>query len=384
MMLFSKTIWLPGLLAICISGCKSEGTAAAKNTDEKSKPVPVQVFRVQPTAIARVLAYDADIQGSLEVKVFSQVPERILSMRVKEGDRVKKGQVLAMVRSDTLSANVSSATAALDAARADRDRLADELSRQQKLLAKKVVSQAMVDSLRLRLLAAEAQIRRMEALTQQAATARGNAFVKSPINGIVGRCYLDQGDLAMPTLPICTIVQMDKVRLLLEVPEAELARVSEGMTARVRVARFPEKDFAGTVTRIFPTIDRRTRTAQVNVELDNKDHQLMPGMLANVRLEVESHDKVVVILYSALIIEMGAKGKVIHRAYVVDAKNRAAERTVTLGIVDAKRVEVLSGLGSGDLLVTQGQHLLEPGKAVEVVERLGLDGKVVVDKGQKK
>jgi hypothetical protein len=79
MMSFTRTIWLLGLLAICVSGCKSEGTAATKNTDEKSQPVPVQVFRVQPTAIARVLAYDADIQGSLEVKVFSQVPERILS-----------------------------------------------------------------------------------------------------------------------------------------------------------------------------------------------------------------------------------------------------------------------------------------------------------------
>jgi membrane fusion protein (multidrug efflux system) len=242
----------------------------------------------------------------------------------------------------------------------------------------------MVDGLRLRLLAAEAQIRRMDALTQQAATARGNAFIRSPIKGIVGRCYLDQGDLAMPTLPICTVVQMEKVKLLLEVPEAELARVIEGMTALVRVARFPQKDFAGTVTRIFPTIDRRTRTAQVNVELDNLDHQLMPGMLARVRLEVESHDKVVVIPYSALIIEMGIQGKVVHRVYVVDAKNRAEERTVTLGIVDAKRVEVLSGLGPGDALVTQGQHLLEPGKAVDVVERLGLDGKVVVDKGQKK
>jgi RND family efflux transporter MFP subunit len=354
------------------TGCKKPGD----KKDEKA-PIPVQVMKVDPSSIARVLEYDADVKGLLEVNVFSQVPERIIAMKVKEGDRVRKGQVMAQVRADTLSASVNSASAALDAARADRSYLKSELTRQNSLLQRKIVSAAAVDQLKSRLASAEAGLRRLKATARQASTMRGNAVIRAPIEGVVGRCNLNQGDLAMPTLPICTVVQMDRVELIVQAPERDLARIERGMTARVQVARFPGRDFEGKVTRILPTIDRRTRTAQVKVQLDNPKHQLMPGMLARVSLEVERHDQTLVVPYSGLIIEMGAGGKVTHRAFVLIAGSKVQHRTVTLGIVDGKRVEITSGLAAGDTMVTRGQHLLEPGGLARVMERLTPKGDVV-------
>jgi membrane fusion protein (multidrug efflux system) len=117
------------------------------------------------------------------------------------------------------------------------------------------------------------------------------------------------------------------------------------------------------------------------VVLDNKDRELMPGMLARVRLEVERKDSTVVVPYRALIIEMGAGGKVIHRAFVLEgakgSQPKAKERELALGIIEGRRVEVTRGLSFGDELVTRGQHQLKPGSAVRVVERLGADGKSV-------
>ena len=325
------------------AGCKKPGDKKG----EKAAPIPVQVMKVTPATIARVLEYDADVKGLLEVNVFSQVPERIVAMKVKEGDRVRKGQVMAQVRADTLSASVNSAAAALDAARADRSYLKSELTRQSSLLQRKIVSAAAVDQLKSRLASAEAGLRRLQATAQQASTARGNAVIRAPIEGTVGRCNLNQGDLALPTMPICTVVQMDRVELVLEVPERDLARITRGMTARVKVARFPDQVFTGKVMRILPTIDRRTRTAQVKVQLDNAKHELMPGMLARVNLEVERREQAIVVPYSGLIIEMGAGGEVTHRAYVVTVDSRVKQRTVTLGIVNGKRVEITSGLAAG-------------------------------------
>jgi len=349
--------------------------------DDRAAPVPIQVLEVAPASITRVLEYDADVKGLLEVNVFSQVPERIVAMKVKEGDPVRKGELMAQVRADLLAASVSSASAALDASRADREYLKSELARQSQLLQRKIVSAATVDQLRSRLASSDAQIRRMEAMTSQASTARGNAVIRAPIDGVVGRCNLGQGDLALPTLPICTVVQMDQVELVLDVPERDLALIREKMVARVAVARFPKQPFEGQVVRILPTIDRRTRTAQVKVQLDNKGHKLMPGMLARVSLEVERHDRVVVVPYSSLIIEMGARGEVSHRTYVVlnsgEGPGKVQERIVTLGIVDGPRVEITSGLSPGDRMVTRGQHLLEPGRAVAVVERLSARGDVI-------
>jgi len=368
--------------------------AACKRTDKEKKAdptIPVQVFDLKPSSITRSLQYDSDIRGQLEVKVFSQVPERIVSKRVEAGDRVKKGQILAVVRGDSLADNVQSAAAAIDASRADRDNLDAELKRQTKLLARRIVSQAVVDQLSARLRSAEAQIRRLEAMERQASTARGNAVVRSPIAGVVGQCLLEQGDMALPTIPICTVVQMERVELIVEVPERDLANIRQAMVAQIRVARFPAQHFAGTVERIYPTIDRRTRTAQVKVVLANKDGRLMPGMLARVQLEVERHDNVVVVPYSSLIIEMGAGDQVTYRAFVLDRNKKdkqskepvARERVLMLGIIDGRRVEVRKGLSFGERLVTQGQHQLRPGRKVRIVEQLGTDGKTVKPLAQK-
>ena len=361
--------------ALTWSGC--DKLTGKKKEKKKDPPVPVQVMKVGSSSIASTLRYNADIRAELEVRVFSQVPERIVSLRFEEGDRVKKGQVLAVVRPDTLRHGESSATAALEAARADRDYLKSEIARQEKLLQKKIVSQAMVDQLRARLRTAAAQIRRLEAVARQASTARGNATIRSPMDGVIGRRYLSQGDMAAPAMPLCNVVRMDRVELQVDVPEQDLAHIRKGMAAIVTVARFPGKAFRGPVTRISPTIDLQTRTARVKVVLQNKDHRLMPGMLAQVNLEVERRDDVVVVPYKSLIIEMGAGGKAVHRIYVVGSGQKATGRKVELGIVDAAKVQVVKGLVPGDSLVTSGQHMLRDGRKVEVVERLTAGWEVV-------
>jgi membrane fusion protein (multidrug efflux system) len=241
----------------------------------------------------------------------------------------------------------------------------------------------MVDQLKSRLLAAEAQISRLKAMADQASTVRGNAVVRAPISGVIGQRFLSQGDMAAPTLPICTVVHMDRVELVVEVPEQDLARIREGMAARLSVARYPGRTFEGQVERISPTIDRVTRTARVKVVADNPKHELMPGMLARVLLEVERRKKTLVVPYSSLVIRMGAGGKVEHHAFIGKG-GKAVERRLTIGIVEGKKVEVLKGLAMGETLVTQGHHMLQPGRAMRVVERLQSDGKVVKVNGEGK
>lgn len=375
------TLALALAAAACLglTGCDKlkELGGAKKKAKKKDPPVPVQVHQVAAGTIVRTLRYNADVKAELQVRVFSQVPERIVSLRFEEGDRVKKGQVLAVVRPDVLKQGERSATAALDVARADRDYLKGEIARQEKLLVKKIVSQAAVDQLRARQRTAAAQIRRLEAVASQASTARGNATIRSPMDGIIGRRFLSQGDMAAPSLPLCTVVRMERVELDVDVPEQDLAHIRKGMAASVVVARYPGKAFRGPVTRISPTIDLQTRTARVKVVLDNKDHKLMPGMLARVNLEVERRDKVVVVPYSSLIIEMGKGGKAVHRVYVKGSGGEAAGRKVELGIVDSHRVQVTRGLTPGDVLVTRGQHLLRDGRELDIVERLTDQWKVV-------
>jgi membrane fusion protein, multidrug efflux system len=364
-----STLLLVAAVELLAGGCKGE-----VKKDPRGQPIAVQTLEVAPGSIARTLAYDADVMGELEVKVFAQLAERIVSLPVEEGTVVKPGQTLAVLRADSLSAGVSSAIAAVDAARADRDNLKDEVARAEKLVAKQIVAKAQHDQLRSRLASAEAQIRRLEAMSSQASTARGYAVVRAPIGGVVGRRYLSLGDMAAPSLPILTVVRMDRVELTVEVPEQELADVRDGSAAEVRVARYGDRVFHGKVVLIAPTIDRQTRTARVKVRIDNPKHELMSGMLARVSLEVERRHGVLVVPYQGLIIETAPGGGVAYRAYVVEGP-LVRERTVTLGIIDGPRVEVRAGLKAGELLVTKGQHLLSNGRKIEITERLGRDWK---------
>lgn len=360
---------LAAALALLAGGCKP-----TDKKDTKGQPIAVQVAEVAPGSIARSLVYDADVVGEIEVKVYAQVAERIVSLPVEEGTVVKAGQTLAVLRADSLADGVKSAIAAVDAARADRDNLKDEVARAEKLVAKQIVAKAQVDMLRSRLASAEAQIRRLEAMSSQASTARGYAVVRAPIAGVVGRRFLSLGDMAAPSLPILTVVRMDRVELTVEVPEKELADVREGSVAEVRVARYGDRVFLGRVVLIAPTIDRMTRTARVKVRIDNPKHELMSGMLARVSLEVERRSGVLVVPYGGLIIESATGGGVAYRAYVIEG-DVARERTVTLGIIDGPRVEVRSGLKAGELLVTKGQHLLTNSRKVKIEERLGPEGR---------
>jgi membrane fusion protein, multidrug efflux system len=360
--------FLPILLAmVLVSGAVGcNGRSVAK---EKETPlVAVQVMTIVPRSIAQVLNYDADVQGELEIKVFPLVSERILSLPVDEGDKVKKGQLLAVLRADALSEGVRSAIASVDAARADQNSIKDELNRSEKLLAKNIVSRAQVDQLQSRYLVAEAQVRRLEAMASQASTAHGNALVRSPIDGLVGRRFLSRGDLASPAIPILTVVRMEKVELQVEVPEKSLAVIREGMNAQIHVARYGQRPFVGQVTLIAPMIDRQTRTARVKVAVENTQHELMPGMLAQVSFEVQRHDNAIVVPYSSLIMETGAGEGVAYRGFVIQ-ENKAKQRRVKIGIVEGSRVEVVQGLQPGELFVTKGQHLLDENREVSIVER---------------
>jgi len=369
----SKKISIPLTALIALAaGCQREATKDTK----KSTAVTVQVMPLEPSSIARVLSYDADVQGELEVKVFAQVAERIVSLPVEEGDVVKQGQTLAVLRADSLTEGVRSAVAAVDAARADRDNLKEELQRAEKLASRQIVSRSQVDQLRSRLASAEAQIRRLEAMSSQASTARGYGVVRAPIAGVVGRRFLSLGDMAAPSLPILTLVRSHRVDLLVEVPKQELAQVREGMVVQVRVARHGERAFLGKVILIAPTIDRQTRTARIKVRVENAGRELMPGMLARVSLEVERRSGVLVVPYSSLIIETAPSGGVAYRAFVAEGTT-ARERQVSVGIIDVARVEVTAGLKPGEVLITQGQHLLDEGKQLLITERLGPDGKVL-------
>lgn len=334
--------------------------------EEEQGTARVEASPVETGAVSRWLGYIGDIEGEAEVAVFSAIPDRILALNVREGDEVERGDVLAVIRADVLRQGVRQALGGVDAARAQRDAMADQVSRLEKLKGTGAVTSSQLLSAESQLAAAEARVRQLEAALGQARERKGDSRVRAPISGVVGQLLLEEGDMAAPQTPICTVVAMDRVRVRIDVPEPDLPRLEEGQLVEVGVAVGDGPPIRAEVSRVGPVLDRVSRTAALEIDIDNPDHELRPGMLARVRIQVERREGVVVVPKTALTVTSESEnGNNLFRAVVVE-DGRAAERLVSLGIEEDERVEVLEGLSAGERLVVSGQHLVADGDRVLV------------------
>jgi HlyD family secretion protein len=320
------------------------------------------------------------------------------------------GLVNAKANAEQQRAARQSSIAALASARAARTDKERELARQKNLLEKQATTQqnydqaetasdqarAEFDKAEAAEKAAEAQVRSAEAAIQQAEAAieRSKASVQqaqaalqqaeanlhqaeinfsetslyAPMDGVVSKKYVDPGAMVSPTTAIVTIMAVDQVKVLLSVPVNHLARVNPGTTsARLRTVSLPGRTIDCKISKIYPAIDLATRTAQVEIVLDNApDEQgqcrLRPGMYVTVEMLIESRDNVVAIDTSLPIRNLDKR-----IVYVVDGdKVRAVD--AKLGIHFANKVEIISGLKEGDEVVVVGQHRLTDGTTIRRIE----------------
>jgi multidrug efflux pump subunit AcrA (membrane-fusion protein) len=186
------------------------------------------------------------------------------------------------------------------------------------------------------------------------------APVESPLAGIVGRVYVDIGENVTAQTPIALVVDMDKVKIDLDIPEKYLPKVSKGQEAQIGVDAYPEEEFSGRVAKISPVVDLTTRSAPIEITVDNPQHRLKSGMFAKVRLILKEYKNVPVILKEAV---MGKEPDL----YVYMVKdNQAILQKVTLGLRQGPYFEVQEGLKEGDLIVIMGQQRLRDNAQVSV------------------
>ncbi|MDD5505984.1 MAG: efflux RND transporter periplasmic adaptor subunit, partial [Candidatus Omnitrophica bacterium] len=189
------------------------------------------------------------------------------------------------------------------------------------------------------------------------------APVESPLTGIIGRIYVDKGTSVTVQSPIALVVDMDKVKIKLDITEEYLPRIALGQEAQISVQAYPDEKFMGVVAKISPVLDLDTRTAPIEVVMPNDDHRLKSGMFAHAQLILKEHKDAVVIAKEAII---GREDETY--VYVVEA-NIARQKKVKLGIHQGPFYEVLEGLKPKDLVVVMGQQKLYEGALVTTEEK---------------
>jgi HlyD family secretion protein len=335
-------------------------------------PMTVALTKVARASLQAYVEVVGSLVGAQTVDVVPRAQGRLQSITVRIGDRVSKGQVLAKVEDQELREQLRQSDASYEVARATiRQREADlsfaktNLDRNKSLFDRSLLPRQSLDDAEARHQAAQAQLELAQAQLQQASSRReelrinlGNTTVYSPVTGFVAKRLVDPGAFVTQNVILLSVVDISTVRLVVNLVERDLRKVSVGAGASVSVDAYPGELFEGRVARVAPVLDPATRTAEMEIEIPNASARLKPGMYARVRLISANKENALVVPKSAVIDTQGRKG-----VYLV-RNGQAVLRVVTLGLEEPDRIEVTDGLTEGDDVVSTGATSLRDGARV--------------------
>ncbi len=352
-----------GAILALLAGCDRLRGASEEESEPPARLVVTErVTREDAVDRVEILG---DVHGEQEVRVFAQVPERIRVLHVQEGDRVSAGDPIVTLTADLQSSGVHQADAALSAAEAARDQLRADISRLGRLVEQGAMPRSQLEQLEAQLRTSDAQVLQVSAARRSAGEQRDRTVVRAPIDGTIALLNVQQGDMVAPTMPICALVQAERIIVKLRVTEQDYVRIRDGMSVEVHPPALPDVSRRGTVTRISPVLDPLTRTASVDVQVANEDGALRPGMVAQAGIELDRREGIVLAPSRALVLSSRTDTEREAAIFVYERRTSAARRrTLRLGRRYGQRVEVQEGLSGDEEVVVVGQHLLRDGASV--------------------
>jgi multidrug efflux system membrane fusion protein len=359
-------------LALALAGCSGKGQEAGNRQAEPAAVVTgITIETVKSVNLPETQEIVGTVHARTSAVVSTRIPGTVSVLRVREGDRVRKGQLLAQLDAQENQATAAVATAGIDEAQRgleealSRKRLADTtFERYQKLFSEQAVSRQEFDvkqaerDLALEGAArAEARLRQSRAGARASGTMAGYTRIVAPISGIITTKQADLGATVFPAQPLMTIEDEGSYQLELAIPENIAATVKPGTLVQVTLDALGSS-FAAKIAEIVPSADPASRTFTGKIALAQKG--LKSGMFGRGTITLGGTVSGMLVARKA-IVEHGALTSV----WVVDQKNMARMRLVKVGKTVGDRAEILSGLSDGEQLVVGGVEKVSEGSRVK-------------------
>ena len=339
---------LPLILAIALAaGCsRSESTAKPENNQNRNKAVQVSVVRVEPAPMKDILVLPGETEAWQDVRVAADAAGRVEWIGPKEGQTVKKGDLIAKI-------DVASLKAALDRGEAAL-KLAEDLSeRRHKLFERNIINREEMDKSETERTLARANARQMQIEHER-------GFLKAPLTGLVNHLFVDEGEFVDKGKPFVDVVNVDKIKINVNVPELDVRYLKVGQKTMIRVDAFPDRELFGAIDFVAYKADPATKTFHVKVIVDNPGHDIRPGMIARVAFL----RRIIPDALSAPLFALVDKGG--ERMVFVEKDGIVHGRTASIGVIEGDKVQITRGLEPGDHLIVVGQKEVEEGIKVQV------------------
>lgn len=363
---------------------------------QRTKPTPVEIHKVDYGPIRSKVASPGKIRPVTEVQISSDVPGRVVSLPVTEGQQVKKGQLLVQIDPLSYKAQVNQSKANLAQARASLYQSEAQWKRTQQLFKRQLISRQEMETAQAQYRLDRARVDQAKAALDQAIDELGNTTILAPIAGTITNLIIESGEIVvtgtmnMQGTVLMVIADLSEMRAECEVDEADIASIRNGQHAEIEVDAFPDTLFSGTVEEIGYAPESQTQSDQpgtqsgsmsggqantdpsvnyiVKVEINDYKGNLKPEMSANVDIITDSKEKALIVSILALVPEGTVpqndtnhqnqtdtsynSNRTQEYSMFIMSSSKARNRSVKTGIFGDNDVEILKGVNKGDTVIT--------------------------------
>lgn len=378
----TKLLILLVILTTMLYGCKN------KDVEVMAEPLkPVKIMEVKTQDYSDDIEISGNVKPAQLVKQGFKVAGVVGNIYVKEGDRISEGQALmslnphdyelgviaAQAQYDSLNMQLSSKIdSSINQAKANLDFIKTQLDRVKRLHEKGAVATKTVEELEVSLVVAEnkykealdaketaeAQLRQAGAALELAQSQLSDTVIHSPIDGTVVKQIFEVGETIAPGYPAFVLGRLDTLEVEVGVPDNLIDNIKVGQKVKLFIYGI-DKELEGVISNIDATADLETRTFGVKIDIDNKDGDIKPGMIANVVINMDKVTTIIVPIDS--VVEDANKSTI----FVYDENsNTVSKREVKVGAVFGDHIQIVEGLKDGELVVIHGQFGLLEGEEV--------------------
>jgi RND family efflux transporter MFP subunit len=378
---------LLGLIGWLVSTRLPESDGPSNGRGRENRPVAVQVAPIEHGRIERRRTFSGTLQAHAEILVAPKVSGRIEALAVDLADSVQQGQLVAKLDDAEYVQALRQAQADLAVAQANLAeaesllKIAErELERIDKLRERGVSSESQRDSAKADQLAKQAhvavtkaQVIRAQAQLETARIRLGYTEVRADWRAahgqrVVAERYVDEGDTVTANAPLLRIVELNPIKAVTFVTERDYALLAAGQNATLMTDAYPDESFRGRIQRISPVFLENTRQARVELQVDNPQRKLKPGMFVRITLVLAGAEGVKIIPEQALATRADQTG-----VFLVSPDGKSVVwRPVQVGIRQTERLQI-QGEGLEGRVVTLGQQLLDDGSAIRIADPQGVE-----------
>lgn len=345
-------VGLVGATVVTLMNNKKQNEADTAIVAQENSSVSVRVATVATNPVEDNFIANGNFSPEQELELAAERSGKVTSILVKEGDKVTKGQTIAIIRGDVV--NVEAETA-----NANYQNALNDFNRFESAYKTGGVTKQQLDQARINMINAKSRL-------TQANINVGDTRVKAPFGGIINKKFIEVGTIlsAMPPTKMFEIVNTNSLKLKVNVSERQVAQLKIGSVVKVKASVFPDKEYTGKVTFIAPKADTSLNFPIEVAITNNPNNEIKAGMYGSVVFGAPEgkQPELMTIPRSAFIGSVSS-----NQVYVVE-KDIAVMKKVVAGRVFGDKVEILSGLNNGDVVVTSGQINLSDSTKVSIVK----------------